>query len=183
MKNGPAQCRGFTLIELMIVIAIGAMIMTIGIPSFMRSLKKAPLSQADSDVIEACSHARAQAIFSGRPAELRILPRERQFIVEPAPPEPEPSTTITLNLGVAPAPTPAAAANTTIFRAQLSEEITIEMIDVNLREYKDADEARVRFYPNGTAEELTVVLQYHHTEYHKISVDMVTGLADMEPIK
>ena len=29
------------------------------------------------------------------------------------------------------------------------------MLDINLTEYKDADVARVRFYPNGTCDELT----------------------------
>ena len=172
---------GFTLIELMVVIAIGGMIMTMGVPAFMRLMKKGPLSQADSDVIEACSHARAQAIFSGLPSELRILPGKRQFIVDPARPDPVLSTGagafVARDRGGA-----ASDSDKSIFSAQLSDQVTLEMVDVNLQEYKDAEEARVRFYPNGTAEELTVVLQYHN-EYHKIAVDMVTGLADMEVIK
>jgi type II secretion system protein H len=181
MERSDHSRRGFTLIELMVVIAIGGMIMTMGVPAFMRTLKKGPLSQADSDVVEACSHARAQAIFSGLPSELRILPGKRQFIVEPARPDPALSTGsgafVARDTGRS-----ARDADKSIFSAQLSDQVTLEMVDVNLQEYKDAEEARVRFYPNGTAEELTVVLRCQNV-YHKIAVDMVTGLADMEAIK
>ena len=32
------------------------------------------------------------------------------------------------------------------------------MLDVNFAEYKEADVARVRFYPNGTSYEFTMVI-------------------------
>jgi prepilin-type N-terminal cleavage/methylation domain-containing protein len=185
MKGLPPARRGFTLIEIMVVISIAAMVLVIGLPSFLRTFKKGPIGQATSDVIEACSFARARAILDGTPAELRIFPKARQFTVSSGP---QPGAA-DLALGGAKLlagggdtgePSPAEPA---IYTAQLPAEVEIEMVDVNLREYKDAAETRVWFYPNGTSDELTVVLQWNQTDWRKITLDMVTGLADWEPLK
>ena len=53
------------------------------------------------------------------------------------------------------------------------------MLDVNFIEYKDAEEAHVRFFPNGTSDELTVIL-HSGTEYRKITLEPTTGLANVE---
>jgi hypothetical protein len=41
---------------------------------------------------------------------------------------------------------------------RFSEPVSIEMLDVDLTEYKDADEVKVWFYPNGVCDELTLIL-------------------------
>lgn len=56
----------------------------------------------------------------------------------------------------------------------------VDMLDVNLTEYKDSDEARVRFYPNGTSDELTVILHNEKGEYFKIALEATTGLPTFE---
>ncbi len=45
------------------------------------------------------------------------------------------------------------------------------MLDINLLEYKDEEIARVRFYPNGTCDELTVILQ-SRGEWKKLSLEV-----------
>ncbi len=56
----------------------------------------------------------------------------------------------------------------------------IEMLDVNLLEYKQAEAARVRFFPNGTSDEMTLILHSTtHNERRKISLEITTGLADV----
>jgi hypothetical protein len=50
------------------------------------------------------------------------------------------------------------------------------MLDVNLIEYRDADMVRVRFYPNGTCDELTIVLHSDGNEYRELSLEVTTGL-------
>src|SRR4029453_18387464 len=57
--------RAFTLIEIMIVVAIMGIILATGSPSIYRIWKKEGMRQAVSDVVEVCSNARARAIFSG----------------------------------------------------------------------------------------------------------------------
>ena len=56
------------------------------------------------------------------------------------------------------------------------------MLDVNLVEYKDADEARVRFFPNGTSDEMTLIL-HSGDQYREIALEVTTGLASMEVIQ
>ena len=49
---------GFTLIEVMVVVGILGMLLAMGMPAFIQSIRKDPLRQAVSDIEEACSKAR-----------------------------------------------------------------------------------------------------------------------------
>ncbi len=51
------------------------------------------------------------------------------------------------------------------------------MLDVNLSEYKDQETARVRFYPNGTCDEMTLILRSDKGEQRGIVLEITTGLA------
>jgi len=51
------------------------------------------------------------------------------------------------------------------------------MLAVNFVEYKDAGEARVHFYPNGTCDDFTLILRSDQGEWRKISLEVATGLA------
>ena len=53
--------NGFTLIELMMVVAIVGLMMATGVPAFLSVTREAPLRKAVNDVVEICGHARAQA--------------------------------------------------------------------------------------------------------------------------
>ena len=45
---------GFTLIEIMMVVGILGMVLAMGMPAFIRSIRRDPLRQAVSDIEEAC---------------------------------------------------------------------------------------------------------------------------------
>ncbi len=164
------------MIEIMVVVAIIGVILTTAIPFVASSLRKDPMRQAVSDVVEACSQARAAAILSGNPAELVLRPGDGS-----------------LSVSASSAPSAAASeddrpARTTPamrhpFSAILSEELIIEMLDVNLREFKDEEQARVRFFPNGTCDEFTLILQWESRQWRKISVEVLTGLANVETLR
>ncbi len=171
----------FTLLETMIVLAIIAMIMAMGVPSLVYSMRKDALRQGISDVIEACSNARAQAIINGLPAEVRFAPHSHSMSVAMAavPSDPDKPSE-----DAEPSSAPAPAAAGPLFSAHLSDQLVIEMLDVNFQEKKDEPEARVRFYPNGTSDEFTIVLRApDRNQYRKISLDIITGLADVEVIR
>ena len=181
-RSGIRGYRGlaaFTLIELMVVVGIIGVVMTVSIPSFYKMWRKEPLNKAVRDLVEVCSNARARAILQGQVAELIIRPQERQFIVSGAGTAPSPSPDSFDSLTESkPAPPPADSG----LAAHLSDKITIEMLDVNLTEYKDAEMAHVRFFPNGTCDEMTVVLHSEKGEWIKVALEVTTSLANVGPV-
>ena len=123
--------RGFTLIEIMIVVGIAALVMSMAVPFIYTSLRKDPMRQAVSDVIEACSRARARAILTGAPAELRISPQSGLLQVVSATPSAGNNAEMTggyQTQGAAPSK-PGAG---TDFSAALSPDVVIELLDVSL---------------------------------------------------
>jgi type II secretory pathway pseudopilin PulG len=139
----------------MIVICIVAVVFAIGVPSLFRTLQKDAMRQAVSDVLEACQHARAEAILHDTTTEMRfdlleggiweltvaVRPKHRQDLAT------EPGTM------AVPAPEPPVAA-APIFKVQFSERIMVDLLGVN---FKDAiadkeSPAPVRFYANGTCD-------------------------------
>ncbi len=172
-------CRAsaFTLVEIMIVVALLGIVAAMGIPSIVQFNKKEDLRKAVADVVEVCSNARAQAILRGTTVELVIHPQERSLAVSAVPASKSTET----DGGEAP-PAAEPATPRSGLSAQISDRITIEMVDVNLFEYKDLEEAKVRFYPNGTCDELTIVLRSEKNEFRKISLEATTSLASVDPI-
>ena len=136
----------------MIVVAIMGLIMAMGIPSLARSMRKEGMRKAVSDIVEACSGARAAAILTGQTADLVIRPQDK-----------------TISGGK--------------FSATIPENVGIEILGVNFMELQEADEARVHFYGNGTSDEFTIVLTTDEHKAMKISLEVVTGLADVELLR
>jgi hypothetical protein len=66
------------------------------------------------------------------------------------------------------------------FSAKLADRIQIKLLDVNFIDYTEAEMAAVRFFPNGTCDEFTIVLVDDQDAWRKISLEVVTGLVDVE---
>jgi prepilin-type N-terminal cleavage/methylation domain-containing protein len=179
--------RAFTLVEIMIVVAILGIMLGVGIPSMFRSMKREGIRAAANDVLEACSKARSAAILSGSMIELQLLPESRQLnVVAASNPQPAASVLdplpVVTDLAIEEEQRPARPAFAP-FSVTLAESIQFELIDVNFLELKDAPEVRVRFHPNGTSDEFTVVLRSEADEWRKISLEVTTALATLEVIK
>lgn len=65
MKKALNNQRGFTLIELMITIAIAAILLTIGVPSFTETIKNNRLATTANAFVTAASLARSEAVKRG----------------------------------------------------------------------------------------------------------------------
>lgn len=66
LQTGPSWHQsGFTLIELMITLALGAVLMMVAVPSFVQFQRNAQLSDAVSNFISAANTARANAMKQG----------------------------------------------------------------------------------------------------------------------
>ena len=156
----PRRARAFTLIEMLMVVFIISIIMAFGIPAFVKSMQKTPIRQAVSDFTEACSHARARAILNGVPVDLVI--GESRLTVQPV------SAVVG---GGAP------MAN---FSVSLPESVAFKELWVNRQNCVALEiEGRVRFYPNGTCDELLATLLSGENEERTITLEVTTGLSNL----
>ena len=151
-----------------------------GVALFFKAFHKDPLRQATSDIAEVCSNARARAILGGEPTEVVIRPEERRG-----------GQRRDADRAAAPASPPRAGGGDGMavevpmsrpgsgLSATWSDRLVLQLLDVNFVEYKDAEEARVRFYPNGTCDELRIVLLSERGEQRGVDLELTTGLAEV----
>jgi prepilin-type N-terminal cleavage/methylation domain-containing protein len=155
VKTARHRTDGFTLIEIMMVVAIIGLTLTMGIPSFVRVLKKEGMRKAESELLEACQDARRAAIINNQTTDLVFHPLEGSFEVPGA-----------------------------FEKATLPNDILIDIMGVNFIELEKADQARVHFFPNGTSDEFTIVIRAASDgATRKIYLDTVTALPVVEVVK
>jgi len=167
-----ARSAAFTLLEIMIVVGIMGILLTMGVPIVYRAWNRAPMAKALSEVIEVCSRARAVAIMQGKPVDLMFYPLEGRFAVAGAAASTERGPRVPL----------AGAISGSGDSGQLPPEIMIEMLDINKlkHDFRLDETARVRFFPNGTCDELTLILLSDRGERREILLEVTTGLASVE---
>jgi Tfp pilus assembly protein FimT len=151
--------EAFTLIEVMLVVGIMGLVLGMGIPMFVNVLHKEPMRKAVTGVVDASATARAQAILQGKTVILEFHPGDGSFAVAGG------------GGGGTGGPGPARVTS-----GKIEESIVIEMLDVNLLEFRDKDVAKVRFFPNGTCDEFTLILHSDRNEWVKIAAESTTGI-------
>jgi type II secretion system protein H len=168
----------FTLIELMVVVAIVGLIAAISVPSILQTFRKEGMRKTLEEVQQLLVDARTRAIYSNRPTEVIFHPAEKRMELgdvpveaSPAPPAGAPAN----NPGSSPPP---ATAHGSVV---LPDNVDIAMLDINLLDYGASEMARVRFFPNGTCDELTLVL-HSGDEWQKITLEFSTALATTGPV-
>jgi len=181
----------FTLIELMVVVGIMALVLAIGIP-FMANVVNggSGINRAVRDVQEVCANARALAILQQKTTELVIRPGDGSFAVGTASAGPaEHDRMFSPDIHgndwrMQDRPSSGAAGGggggggTSV---KLPEGVYVEGLGVNGEDWTDDAVARVRFYPNGTCDEMSVILYRPESgERRNVFLEVVTALADFE---
>ena len=149
----PTRPRGFTLIEIMVVVAIMGLIMAMGVPSLLASLKKEGMRKAISDIQDVCAQARGQAIMQNRIVAVTFHPLDRSFSTDGG----------------------GAGASGKVTSSALPQGVFFAMLDINLMDFGASDVAWVRFFPDGTSDEMTVVL-HAKDQWRKITLEYSTGI-------
>jgi prepilin-type N-terminal cleavage/methylation domain-containing protein len=205
--NEIVRQRGFTLVEIMVAVGIMAVIMTIAIPTLFQNMHPDSMRKAVKDVMTICSDARARAILDGATMEVRIRPGDRTFSVGPAAdsggneigasrsfmfqgdemveqPAAGPGGGLPgrkdYKWGDRMDRRPAGGGGPVSGAVTLSPTIIIEGLGVNGEDWTEDEEARIRFRPNGTCDEMSIVLMSDKGERRNIWLEVVTGLAELE---
>jgi prepilin-type N-terminal cleavage/methylation domain-containing protein len=149
-KSGGA----FTLVEIMVVVAILGLVAAMGVPSLIKGLQKDGMRLAVSDFQDVCFSARQQAIFSRQRSSVLVLPQEGKFSAEG---------------------TGGSLRNGKVTSSTLPDGINFAMVDIFRRDYAQSDWARIFFYPDGTCDEAVIVL-LGRGEHQKITLELTTGM-------
>ena len=65
-------CRGFTLLELMVAIAVLAILVTVGVPSFRDLIQNNRVTTQTNELVSALNFARTEAVKRGRNIEVDV---------------------------------------------------------------------------------------------------------------
>ena len=134
--------------------SIVMMVIATGIPMMSRALNKNQLSKAVNDVLEGCKLARDRAILQNRPYVFVIRAKsEHEWDMNV-----EPGKSRDAKGGASASPAASSKDGGSLiaeFPRPFGQDVAFELIYVNLVDQMGADEARVRFFQNGTADEFT----------------------------
>ncbi len=71
-RDGPWGQRGFTIVDLVAVVAIIGIVSAIGVPSMLASMDRIRLGQAAREVEREVQTAKSRAVAKGRPVRIRF---------------------------------------------------------------------------------------------------------------
>jgi prepilin-type N-terminal cleavage/methylation domain-containing protein len=188
-RRAPKSARsGFTLIELMVAIAIGALLMMTAIPA-IRASRKPPLILGVNTFVDACKNARARAILTGRPMQVVVYGGGSDLLVEPAPSRQVGAIDHPLpGDGAIPDSAPPSASRgpgepPPLLSTHFPDDVAFRTIRVNGRDMEQSDAAAIRFYPNGTSDALLADLQWQRMETMRITLDIITGIPETQAVQ
>lgn len=143
--NRRRRGSAFTLLEIMIVVALMGMVVLTAVPCFVKVTKAEGMRRAVRDISDCCEAARIEAVSTGKPAALVIRPMTRSV------------------------------SGGKKSDGLIPQDVTILSIGVNFVELGQEDEAQAKFYPTGISDEFEITLQDSHGEIRQVNLDIITG--------
>ena len=172
MSRTRSKRAGFTLIEIMIVVGLIGLIALISIPNIYQLAKKEGMRRAVMDMRDVLINARAKAILSGSEVQLKFYPTENRFEITGGAPAPTPRA----DSPISPTAEPSTPSPNQITAGTLPAGISFGMLQVNLYNYRESEWTRVRFFQNGTSDELRLVLTSDKGEAYGMELEPTTAL-------
>jgi prepilin-type N-terminal cleavage/methylation domain-containing protein len=172
--------RAFTLIEIMVVVGIMGIIMVLGVPLVYKVWHKAPMNKAVADIFELCSNARARAIWQGGATELIFHSTDGSIWVQNSQSSAPAKRADQGTVAAVPVSAPTVSGSGSGLATHLPENVAISKLYVSGVDCMEFEQARVRFFPNGTCDELIMQLLSDKGERVEISLEITTGLAFAE---
>ena len=167
-KKIPFHPTAFTLIEIMVVVAIIGLMAAVGMPSIIRALQKDGMRKALSDVKDVCFTARQEAIVSKHKTAVVFFPQQGRFGLDGSVSANSTTTTTNAHTGK-------------VTGSSLPDGIHFAMLDIFHKDFAESQWARVFFYPDGTSDETVIVLT-GRGQTEKITLDYVTGTPVVSPV-
>jgi hypothetical protein len=69
------------------------------------------------------------------------------------------------------------------FSAAFADGVAFERLVVNLREQMQEETAQIRFYPNGTCDQLDAILAFERRELQHLTLEVLTGQATVSNVR
>jgi len=161
------NAAGFTLMEIMVVVAIIGLCAAMSVPGILQMRREGPMRKAVNDVLELCSRARAGAVMKDTTTYLVFHPHDRKIDLMGG----DANQALTTRLGQHP-----------IMSTQFDPSVSIEGLGISLKDCTDVDGAKVNFYDNGTCDEMTLILlcDGHRQE---ITLELTTALPTIKQLE
>ncbi len=144
----------------MVVVGIIGLVAAMGMPAILKAVQKEGMRKALSDITDVCASARAKAIFSNQKVAVVFHPADRAFSVEGG---------------------GASGSGVLVSSSALPAGVDFAMLDINQQDCLPLERAIVSFFPNGTSDEMTLVL-HDRGEWHKITLEFSTGIATVSDV-
>lgn len=173
MPHRPRKPRAFTLIEIMVVVAIIAVLSAMVVPSLMGSYDKSTLQSESQRLFDTARYVQRMAVVKQRTIRLVLVPEDPEhdgrssFHLELATTDlDEPETYSRVNGGA-------------VKPVVLPEKVRLVDVQLNAGEFESAtDEIALRFFPDGSSDG-AVILIGDDQRVRSVIVEPTTGRVEL----